>query len=30
MQIQSKYNIRVKLLLAVDRGFVVKSRSEAH
>ena len=30
MQIQSKYNTRVKLLLPVDRGFLVKTRSEAH
>ena len=29
MQIQSKYNTRVKLLLPVDRGFLVKTRSEA-
>ena len=28
-QIQSKYNTRVKLLLLVDRGFLVKTRSEA-
>ena len=29
MQIQSKYNTGVKLLLPVDRGFLVKTRSEA-
>ena len=29
MQIQSKYNTRVKLLLPVDRGILVKTRSEA-
>ena len=29
MQIQSKYNTCVKFLLAVGRGFLVKTRSEA-